>query len=471
MNRIIKYLTIAGMVLLITGCHKTETDKDTQNIVSNQPAVTQGVEGEEKQKQNLQKSYKEFDYSDALQQVAMEMEGYEITIPQFVGMDNVEKENKLNEIIQNQVKKNIKETGISKEGDFPFHLNSYKGTIKRLDQNMLSILVEADGMGESAAHPFAWAYAINIDLQEERALSNDEILPAKYYEKVEKLIMQKCCTDIKNIGYRKLCKKINNGKLFSTKEAWKVADFYYSSKDGIGVVIPTIYATGSYQIYEVDGSYLDFMKEKAVSISNPYFPYGEQQEISMKLLIEITMDAETSLYLKKKDSSEKGMLYSMKFQKVKNIKNYEYIYDNAKDAIKDFQYLLEWGDLWVTKDKIYYLSFDLTVKEKEKLLEKGRVPEDAMLVCQEETTKDSIKDGKIGTHFWIEKHGENIRCFRQYNINQKDGEARSIFQFVWKKNVGLVGCRFLGHAPGGNSIIAWQEKYLKQQDTGFTIDQ
>lgn len=249
MNRIMKYITIVGVALLMTGCNKAEKDTSSLKDTSNPSETTQSMKKKEEQQDKTSDS----DIGNMLQRVSMEMEGYEITIPQFVGMENEEKEKKLNEMIQKQVKKDIKETGISKEGEYPFHLASYQCKVKRLDNEVLSILVEADGMGEGAAHPLAWAYTININLEEIRVLSNEEILPAKYYEKIDKMIMQKRCVDIKNIGYRKFCKEINNGKLLASKEEWEEIDVYYSSdSDGIGVVIPTAYAIGSYQIYEVN---------------------------------------------------------------------------------------------------------------------------------------------------------------------------------------------------------------------------
>ncbi len=256
MRRIMKYITIVGtLTLLMAGCNKAEKNTSSFQDSSNPPETAQSTDRKEK----LQEKVSDSNIKDMLQRVTVEMNGYEITIPQFVDMENEEKEKKVNEIIRKQVKKNIKETGISKEGEYPFHLASYQCKVKRLDKEVLSILVEADGMGEGAAHPLAWAYTINIDLEEIRVLSNEEILPAKYYEKIDKMIMQKCCVDIKNIGYRKFCKKINNGKLLDSKKEWKSIYVYYSSdNDGIGVVIPTAYAIGSYQIYEVhEKEYLD----------------------------------------------------------------------------------------------------------------------------------------------------------------------------------------------------------------------
>lgn len=208
--------------------------------------------------------------------------------------------------------------------------------------------------------------------------------------------------------------------------------------------------------------------------TNPYFPYGEEVTIPVNMVLEVMIDTEASMKMKCIEQSEEGWLYSLSFNELRNTDTSDYEGGNISSAQVESMYsdmgLLEWGDMWVTKDKIYYIWY-WDKGDKKRLLNNGTIPEGAFLVCQEGKLKDKLKEGEAGEHRWIEKHGDDIRCFRTYTEKEDHNDAINIFQFVWKKEVGLIGCKCMGHAAGGNSVFAWQNNYLKYEDMDFNIEE
>jgi len=206
-------------------------------------------------------SYDKFGFSCALKNEERKICGYNINIPQIVSMEDTKTQERINKVIQKKIEEDF-EVSVNAEGENVFRMNDFNWTVTHMNNENASILVEVDGMGEGAPHPSAWAYTIKLDLKKGVLLSNTDILSEKDYDKVEKLIMEQKCIDKKDIGYRKLCKKNYNGKLLNNKEDWKDVDVYYTfsyngEPEGIGIVIPTIYAIGNYAIYEV---YLEDIK-------------------------------------------------------------------------------------------------------------------------------------------------------------------------------------------------------------------
>lgn len=201
------------------------------------------------------------------------------------------------------------------------------------------------------------------------------------------------------------------------------------------------------------------------TIHNPYFPYQGDVEMQVKICLESYINAEAKMDLNFEDSSSKGKLYSLSISKVEKVEKT----GETPQKIEECKNLLEWGELWVTDNQIYYLPMEMSGKQKEQLLRDGTIPDERMLICQEKEIKDKLDDDEKGVHEKIEKHDGDIRCYRSYTL--KENDSVNIIQFVWKKNVGLIGCRSMGHAAGGNSVLVWQEQYLKIKDLGFDIDE
>ncbi len=201
----------------------------------------------------LKDSYSKFSTGTAVKKVKKKILGYSVQVPKIIQMEDQVKQEKLNQMIQKRIKKELK--NYCRMKDMPFDLWGYYLTVKYAGKDEISILGEIEGYAEGAPHPWRGAYTINLDLEQERELSQKEILPKKYRKEVETLILNGSCQDVSEFAssYRKAVKELhgkNTKKLMESGE-WKYVDVYYGkSKDVVGVVINTAYAVGSYAVYE-----------------------------------------------------------------------------------------------------------------------------------------------------------------------------------------------------------------------------
>lgn len=215
----------------------------------------------------LQKSSQEFWLGYGVKQEEMSFWDYPLRVPQLTGMEDEEKQERLNRMIRDAVEKNLDERldlTNDPEQRKNFGIADFTGTVKYGGRDKLSLLMVVDGMGKGAAHPFAWAYTINLDLEQGSMIDRENILSSEYKQDIKKVILEGPCDEIKDVGYRKMLqrvekklKKIKKKKrkqsvwwINSWEENWDECEFYLT-KDRIGVVIPTIYALGNYSIYEV----------------------------------------------------------------------------------------------------------------------------------------------------------------------------------------------------------------------------
>lgn len=105
-----------------------------------------------------------------------------------------------------------------------------------------------------------------------------------------------------------------------------------------------------------------------------------------------------------------------------------------------------------------------------KLLFHNEMPESAVMVCQDEEIKDTLEEMEPGEHQWIEQHPGDIRCYRSYTSIGEGYDTSNILQFVWKKDIGLLGMRYAAHPAGGQSAYFWRDSYLQLDDVMFSID-
>lgn len=193
----------------------------------------------------LRRSAKAFSLSDPIVQKEETIQGFAVKVPQYISMAEKKKQERINKLIVKEAEKAL--ACVDSE---TFHLDSFTCTVKLNDSHNLSMLVEGSGMGEGAAHPLAWAETINIDCERECVLAQTDLIPKDEQEWVEENILDHDCEDIRDIGYRAYCKKNKDGKLLESASDWDQVEVYQTTEN-LGVVIPTIHAIGSYQIYEV----------------------------------------------------------------------------------------------------------------------------------------------------------------------------------------------------------------------------
>ncbi|MCM1244626.1 MAG: hypothetical protein NC293_03170 [Roseburia sp.] len=236
---------------------------------------------------------------------------------------------------------------------------------------------------------------------------------------------------------------------------------------------------------------------------NPFFPKTATGDAEVSYLLELVSGGKATMRIQEELRGNEGVLYRVTYCDPREVSS-QWISDFSEEGFSEEdekEYVEETFEefyfyLWVTDTEIYYISrfysyegsdaeetencgedpADSDYEEEEdedqklRLAVHGELPEYALLVCQEEEMEDPLKETEEGEHQWIEKHGEDIRCYRSYTSKGEGYEGINILQFVWKRGEGLIGVRYATHAAGGGSRLFWKEAYLKQEDVGFSLD-
>lgn len=197
---------------------------------------------------------------------------------------------------------------------------------------------------------------------------------------------------------------------------------------------------------------------------NPYFN-PEIDNIEYSYCEELLFGGKVKWDTELLEGSEYGILYNMGFSQVEG-SAYCYV-DSDEGFYTDMIHGgWEWF-FWVTDSSIYYIN-DMSDEEEDLLIDSGKLPSNALLVCHEELFSDELSVGEVGDHEWLEEHDGDIICYRSFSINYN--EPGDLLQFVWKKDVGLIGFRFARTPAGGGSLIIWDPQYLQKEEVGFDID-
>lgn len=235
-------------------------------------------------------------------------------------------------------------------------------------------------------------------------------------------------------------------------------------------------------------------------IENPFFPKKAAADSEVKFLVDLMSLGKATMQTEMELRGNGGALYRVTFSEPRELTNRETeLSKNEEGASEasDKEFLEERMDeiyfyLWVTEKQIYYIprfydfsesdggryfgeeTFDeeaeVDWQQKIRLVFYNELPQNAYLVCQEEEKKDSLKEMAKGDHQWIEKHGEDIRCYRAYTSQGEGYDTADILQLVWKRGEGLIGVRSAAHPAGGHSELFWAEPYLEVKEGGFSID-
>lgn len=209
---------------------------------------------QEELKKLLTDSYRKFSTGTAVKKVKKKILGYSVQMPLITKMQDREKQERLNRLIRNRVRKELKY--FCGQKDMPFDLWGYYLTVKYAGRDEVSILGEIEGYAEGAPHPWRKAYTVNIDLEQEREIPQTEILPKKCRKEIERSILDGSCQDVSEFAssYRKAVKELHGKHTKKLWSDWKYVEVYRGKREGtVGVVINTVYALGSYAVYEVNG--------------------------------------------------------------------------------------------------------------------------------------------------------------------------------------------------------------------------
>lgn len=219
---------------------------------------------------------------------------------------------------------------------------------------------------------------------------------------------------------------------------------------------------------------IHYMKEEAVqNVRNPYFPAESLKDTEIHFRWNMMTSGKAVMRFRMDERGKNGILYRVSCHNPKEISDMESCKNSVKDWLEeDCSFYL-----WVTEAKIYYIPqfFDEYSGDDEyakmRLLFYNEMPEYAVMVCQEEEMADTLEDMAPGEHEWIEKHPGEIRCYRSYTSRGEGYDTADILQFVWKKDVGLLGMKCAAHPAGGFSTYLWRVDYLRVvEDVMFSVD-
>lgn len=223
----------------------------------------------------------------------------------------------------------------------------------------------------------------------------------------------------------------------------------------------------------------DMGEDGAESVNNPYFPADFTKDTEVDFAIDLFTYGKATMKSQIEQVGKKGVLYKVSWHDPREWISTEFsrVSKSTKESVKENLEECSFY-LWVTDTQIYYIPLFYTydsVDEEDyrimRLLFYDEIPEYALLVCQEEEMEDSLEEMEEGEHQWIEKHTGDIRCYRSYTSRGEGYDTANIFQFVWKKGVGLIGLRSMAHPAGGFSTFLWRESYLQKGDVAFSIDE
>jgi hypothetical protein len=125
-------------------------------------------------------------------------------------------------------------------------------------------------------------------------------------------------------------------------------------------------------------------------------------------------------------------LQIIKLAYVKNGVLYELKLDSIDGVPKE---RLSLGGFYVQKDKIYRI--EPTEENLNKLKSHKEIPNDSVIVCQDEEIKDTLGNDEPGWHHYLKVDGDK-REYHSYNNSVGTGYYES---FIWEKDKGLINYR------------------------------
>lgn len=192
---------------------------------------------EEQMIHTMETAYQAFSMGYSLGKQEMTVSGHKIMIPQYSTMQDVEKQERINQLIYDQVSQSLEHAFDLQDPKLDLDVSI---SIKYTGQDRVSLLLMASGFREGMAHSQCLCDTVNIDLERECILSGESILPEQYREKVEE--------DIMSGDYQEITSGLGmKYHVIFQKQDVKI----YQTKDRIGLVIPTDVGMDPYLIYEV----------------------------------------------------------------------------------------------------------------------------------------------------------------------------------------------------------------------------
>lgn len=199
----------------------------------------------------LEQSYQNFSLGMPLQKKSISLCGRELEIPQYTAMQDQKKQDRINRMITDEVSRSL--NMVYDLSDPKWDIEHVTITVKYASRDRISLLLLSSGYYEGAAHGNEYCDTINIDLEQERLLSGEELLSKQYRSCLEENILAGYYHDMLGNGGDYLDYIVQNDfNLFhnTVSEGWKDVKIYQTS-DKVGVVIQTRFGRDAYVIYEV----------------------------------------------------------------------------------------------------------------------------------------------------------------------------------------------------------------------------
>ncbi|MDE6567002.1 MAG: hypothetical protein K2K70_04610, partial [Lachnospiraceae bacterium] len=186
----------------------------------------------------MEKAYQGFSMGYPLGMQEMTVSGHKVMIPQYSTMQDVEKQERINQLIYDQVSQSLEHAFDLQ--DPKWDLEDVCISMKYTGWDRVSLLLMASGSRQGMAHAQSLCDTVNIDLEQECILSGKSILPEEYREEVEE--------DLIFGEYQ----EILSGKKMKYPVSFQGQDIkIYQTIDRIGLVIPTNVQAKPYLVYEV----------------------------------------------------------------------------------------------------------------------------------------------------------------------------------------------------------------------------
>jgi len=181
-------------------------------------------------------------------------------------------------------------------------------------------------------------------------------------------------------------------------------------------------------------------EENGQSVNNPFFKTDvEQLNYKGQFIFDDIVEKDVKLNIKEVSKLEDGIVYELRMDEIMEVPEER----------------LSLGYFYVQKDKIY--KIEPTEENLGKIKDNGQLPEDGVIVCQDDEISDGLGEEK-GFHRYLEVKG-NVREYHSYDNLVESGYFETI---VWEKGKGMISYRS-GFGAGRDLIELNLESYSKQE--------
>lgn len=161
-----------------------------------------------------------------------------------------------------------------------------------------------------------------------------------------------------------------------------------------------------------------------------FFDSGISEQVyGGQFLFDDIVEEDTKLSISKIADLKNGNLYELKLDPIEGVP----------------QERLSLGYFYVQEDTIYKL--EPTTENLDQLKTSEELPDDSVIVCQDQEIKDTLGEDEPGFHHYVEAAGDK-RVYHSYNNEVSTGYYES---FAWEKGKGLINYRS-GYGAESESI-------------------